>query len=52
MPLNAHVHLPGVLECIEQPCVEVSITGSEITCGYIRQDTAHCRNHIAHTFFF
>lgn len=52
MPLNAHVHLPGVLECsLSSPVLRYPLRGSEITCGD-RQDTAHCRNHIAHTFFF
>ena len=52
MPLNAHVHLPAVLECsLSSPVLRYPLRGSEITWGN-RQDTAHCRNHTAHAFFF
>ena len=52
MPLTAHVRLLGVLGCsLSSPVWRYPLRGSEITCGD-RQDKAHCRNHIAHTFFF
>lgn len=52
MPLNAHVRLPGVLGCsLSSPVLRYPLWGSEMTCGD-RQNKAHCRNHVAHTFFF
>lgn len=42
----------GVLECsLSSPVLRYPLCGSDITCSD-RQDKAHYRNHIAHTFFF